>query len=394
MYPIQNHQNQVPVCNPYLQPQVSAVKIDIHNPKAYGGVDETGRLNPPVLPCIYDYPYAPVYNIPTTQQYNNAGVYPQPPFIMPATQQPASVPVVQTPAQEQKVAEQVVAPVVQTKDVTTNPNEKSTTTQKATIPTPVIVPVPPVPVVPAATAIPQPLVSAPITQQVNVNTTPQEQTSVQTEPAAAVTAPKENTTVAPVAPVAEQPTVETSFDVNAIVNALGSTNPDDQTAAIQKIAEVAQTDPNQAKALLNEQVFGQLVGIINADTSKLQGPTGESNPQNLSPLEKAEINKQFAIYTLAILQKNFRDEINKEMKKNNLPDIAINDLPFIKEGIVDNLKDNPNPTIREACLSALNYVGRPEDKEILKTLYEISAKHDVSPEVKKAAQDYLAKLPA
>ena len=82
------------------------------------------------------------------------------------------------------------------------------------------------------------------------------------------------------------------------------------------------------------------------------------------------------------------------MKKNNLPDVAINDLPFIKEGIVDNLKDNPNPTIREACLSALNYVGRPEDKDVLRTLYEITAKHDASPEVQAVAKDYLAKLPA
>ena len=67
------------------------------------------------------------------------------------------------------------------------------------------------------------------------------------------------------------------------------------------------------------------------------------------------------------MQKNFREEINKEMKKNNLPDVAINDLPYIKE-VVNNLKDNPNPTIREACLSALNYVGRTEDKNVLQTL--------------------------
>ena len=66
--------------------------------------------------------------------------------------------------------------------------------------------------------------------------------------------------------------------------------------------------------------------------------------------------------------------------------------PF--EGIVNNLKDNPNPTIREACLSALNYVGRPEDKEVLKTLYDISAKHDSNPAVQTSAKDYLSKLPA
>ena len=176
--------------------------------------------------------------------------------------------------------------------------------------------------------------------------------------------------------------------------ALSSTNADDQTAAIQRIAEIAQTNPVAAKGLLKDQVFGKLTDIINADTSKLEGPKGTPDPKNLSPLEKAEINKQFAVYTLAILQKNFREEINQLMKKNNLPDIAINDIPFIKEGIVNNLKDNPNPTVREACLSALNYIGRPEDKEVLRTLYSISAKHDANADVKKTANDYLAKLPA
>ena len=79
-------------------------------------------------------------------------------------------------------------------------------------------------------------------------------------------------------------------------------------------------------------------------------------------MKSARIMKQ------KILEFNF---INKEMKKNNLPDIAINDIPYIKEGIVNNLKDNPNPTIREACLSALNYIRRPEDKDVLRVLYEI-----------------------
>jgi len=262
-------------------------------------------------------------------------------------------------------------------------------------PTPMVAPMPvvaPIPAVPAPAFVQPPAINAPVTQTVNVNPA---------IPAAVVDA--KQTTVAdstkpvdPVKPVTAETTTQTAgIDVNSILTALSSANPDDQTAAIQKIAEVAQTNPVVAKALLNEQVFGQLVNVINADTSKLQGPAnGKPDPKNLSPLEKAEINKQFAVYTLAILQKNFREEINKEMKKNNLPDIAINDIPYIKEGIVNNLKDNPNPTIREACLSALNYIGKPEDKEVLKVLYDISAKHDASPAVKAAAKDYLSKIPA
>lgn len=371
MYPTQNYPVYPVQPNPYLQPQVNAVKIDINNPQAYGGTNSQGQVNPiaPAQVGPYNYPVAPIYNMPVNSQYNQGVVYPQPPLmppmVAPVAQQP--VPPAVAPAQANTPAA-MVAPAV---------------AQVTPQPAPAPVAIPPVPVVPA----PAPMVSAPVTQTVNVN-----------PPAAVVdSAPAQQATtqapVAPVAPVAPQ-AQDAGIDVNAVLADLTSNNPDAQTAAIQKMAEIAQTNPAAAKAFLNEQTFGQLVNVINADTSALQGPKEGANAQELSPLEKAEINKQFAVYTLAILQKNFRDEINKEMQKNNLPDIAINDLPYIKEGIVNNLKDNPNPTIREACLSALNYVGRPEDKEVLRVLYDISAKHDASPDVKAAAAEYLAKLPA
>ena len=366
-YPVYPVQSQC--CNPYCLPQVNAVKIDIHNPKAYGGVDQHGQLNP-VLPQqeanYYGYPMAPIYNMPTVAQYSTPGSYPTPVL----NTAPQVVPQIPQQAQQPIPVQNITAPMpstIQVPPVASAPNGFT-----------VMSPVAPVPIVPP------PAVNAPVTQNVNINP------SVP----AAVVDKTENTPVAPVAPVEPQSETNAGVDVNALLTSLSSSNPDDQTAAIQKIAELAQTDPAAAKTLLNEQIFNKLVNVINADTSKLEGPSGKADEKTLSPLEKAEINKQFAVYTLAILQKNFRDEINKEMKKNNLPDIAINDLPYIKEGIVNNLKDNPNPTIREACLSALNYIGRPEDKEVLRVLYDISAKHDASPDVRKAATDCLAKLPA
>ena len=384
MYPMQCYPNQLQCVNPYAMPQVNAVKIDINNPQAYGGVNSQGQVNP-VIPsqnsCVYspyNYPCAPMYSMPQVQQYNATGAYPLPPVSIPGHLEYLDKQIQKIDELLAKNAQNAVAtPVV---PATVVPMVSQT------VPSVVPAPVAPVPM-PVPVAIPTPVPVAPpvvpVNQNVNVNPS---------VPAAVVDAPQ-NTTVAPVAPVQKE-VLPGGVELNSIIAALASSNPDAQTAAIQKIAEVAQTDPVAARALLNEQTFGQLVSIINADTSKLQGPKGKSDPKNLSPLEKAEINKQFAVYTLAILQKNFRDEINKEMKKNNLPDIAINDLPFIKEGIVNNLKDNPNPTIREACLSALNYVGRPEDKEVLKVLYDISAKHDSNPAVRTSAQDYLSKLPA
>lgn len=383
MYPMQCYPSQAQYCNPYAMPQVNAVKIDINNPQAYGGMNSQGQINPTMPQMVnspYDYPSSSVYEMPQVPQYTTPAAYPVPPVVMPQQN------IVQQQAAVQQVApQQVVAPVNNNaKAVPVAATVPMTTAVPAQI-MPVPVPIP-TPVVPPAPVVPQPtpVVNAPVTQNVNVNP------SVPS----AITNSKQNTTVAPVAPVQQEVKLPGGVDANTLVASLASNNPDEQTAAIQKMAEIAQTDPVAARALLNEQTFSQLVNVINADTSKLQGPTGKPDPKNLSPLEKAEINKQFAVYTLAILQKNFRDEINKEMKKNNLPDIAINDLPYIKEGIVNNLKDNPNPTIREACLSALNYVGRPEDKEVLRVLYDISAKHDTNPAVRTSAKDYLSKLPA
>lgn len=394
MYPMQCYPNQAQYCNPYAMPQVNAVKIDISNPQAYGGMNSQGQLNPVTTQQTavspYNCPCNSVYAMPQVPQYTTPGAYPIPPVQQTAIAQ--SVTNNNTLPPTYPVQQAAVVPMVTNSTATpantstTAPIQPAIPAQPTVAPAPVqVIPVP-VPVAPPVPAVPQPnpVVSAPVTQNVNVNP------SIP----AAVVDNKQNTTVAPVAPIQQEVKLPGGVDVNTLTGALASNNPDEQTAAIQKIAEVAQTDPVAARALLNEQTFGQLVNIINADTSKLQGPTGKPDPKNLSPLEKAEINKQFAVYTLAILQKNFRDEINKEMKKNNLPDIAINDLPYIKEGIVKNLKDNPNPTIREACLSALNYVGRPEDKEVLKTLYDISAKHDSNPAVQTSAKDYLSKLPA
>ena len=412
MYPTQNYPvypNQMQQCNPYLQPQVNAVKIDIHNPQAYGGANSQGQMNP-IAPAQtaqvgpYNYPYAPVYNMPAVSQYNPNVAYPQPFFNPPMPVNPPAIQPQQATAsaQAQAVAQapaQVATPpvVVQPAPVvvpqvvapqTTTTSHATAQTTTTTAPQ-VVTTVPPVPVVPAPVAV----VPAPVTQTVNVNPPA---AVVDAAPATQATATAQATAqapVAPVAPVAAQPQ-DMGVDVNGILTDLASTNPDAQTAAIQKIAEIAQTNPAAAKAFVNEQTFGQLASVINADTSNLQGPTEKQDPNVLSPLEKAEINKQFAVYTLAILQKVFRDAINIEMQKSNYPDIAINDLPYIKEGIVDNLKDNPNPTIREACLSALNYVGRPEDKDVLRVLYDVSAKHDASPDVRAVASEYLSKLPA
>ena len=384
-YPMQQ-QYQMPQYS--AVPQVNAVKIDINNPQAYGSTNGANSTYGYPNASMYNTPYVPTYTQqPTAQVPMQIPQVPQfaPISYAPQVYQPQQItaPVMPQPVFPQIPQPQVVTPVIPQQPTAPIAPPVPAAVQPAIQPIPVPVSVPtPLPPIPAQipTATVDKPVAAPAAQPPQI--------------AAAIAQPPQPVTpVAPVAPVTPQsPAATTNIDVTGLINELGSSDVDKQTSAIQKIAEVAQADVNSAKALLVEPIFGKLINIINADTSKLQGPTGKTyDPKNLSPLEKAEINKQFAIYTLAILQKNFREEINKEMKKNNLPDVAINDLPYIKE-IVNNLKDNPNPTIREACLSALNYVGRAEDKNVLKTLYDISAKHDASPSVKAAASNYLSKL--
>ena len=62
MYPVQQsfYPNQAQCVNPYLQPQVNAVKIDINNPQAYGGVNDKGQVNP-LAPSPYACPCSQFY---------------------------------------------------------------------------------------------------------------------------------------------------------------------------------------------------------------------------------------------------------------------------------------------------------------------------------------------
>ena len=119
MYPTQNYQfypNPMQYANPYAMPQVNAVKIDINNPQAYGGVNSQGQMNP-IAPTSmpqafgpYNYPYNPMYAMPTVPQFATPGAYPPPMLCMPQMQMPVA-PVIPTPVPPVPVATTV--PVAQ-----------------------------------------------------------------------------------------------------------------------------------------------------------------------------------------------------------------------------------------------------------------------------------------
>ena len=119
-------------------------------------------------------------------------------------------------------------------------------------------------------------------------------------------------------------------------------------------------------------------------------PEEQAKAEQLAPQEVAEMNKQYALYTLAILQNSYRDAVNQELQAQGMQPAKINELPEINL-VIDTIKNNPNALIREAGISALSYVVRPEDKDVAKTVFTL-ATQDSDENVKKAATDALAKI--
>lgn len=339
--------------NPYLQqpqiqqistpaPSYNAVKIDVHNPS----VNAPGNMQPAANVPQYATPTMPYYDYPQAQLYE----YPQ------ATQQPYYMPPVQ------QFPPTAMAP------------------QAVEVPAPQVVPPAPQVVVPQTT----------INQQ-NVNA-PVAEAPAATEAAAPVE-------VVPAAPV------EPQVDLNGFVAKLTNPDYDVQATAMEDIANMVKNEPQKATELLDVKVMDALTNIINADSSQLAGPTAEqiaarekllTNKEmtddekvlasTMTPLEQAERNKSYAMFTSAIMQKLYADEVAK-LTNTTVP---ITELPGAVT-IVEQLKNNPNPMVRASALEALSYIQNPAYKNDLETLFTI-AKNDQDQGVQEAASLALDKL--
>ena len=199
-------------------------------------------------------------------------------------------------------------------------------------------------------------------------------------------------------------TVET-LNVPAFTQRISSDNLEDAGKAIEEVADIAQTKPNEAPQLLDTALMEALLGVIGKDSSTLEGPTDKqkelrqqilegkqlseadmAEANKITPLEMAERNKQYALFTTAILQNALIDEFKKT--NNMTPDIK--DLPGMDQ-IVTTVKDNPNPMLRASALAALAYNARPEYKTVMSEIFELSKK-DADENVQKVAEEGLAKL--
>lgn len=213
----------------------------------------------------------------------------------------------------------------------------------------------------------------------------------------------------------EQPTEQnqTSVDVNSLIADLQSTDNKTQEDAITKIANLSQGSPEMQSAVLSEPVMKGLADIVKQDTSGLQGPTEEqlaainkaasgakltpeeeALTQELAPKTLADKNRVIAMFTLAMLQKNQRDEIDRyndsQDANNQLPQIKLNDLIGYSE--IENAARNDNEKeVKLAAIQAISYVARPEDKETVEPVMT-AAMNDSEPLIRQAANEAIVNI--
>lgn len=209
--------------------------------------------------------------------------------------------------------------------------------------------------------------------------------------------------------------IKPEVDISAVINNLESDDFDIQAQQMEEIARVSLEEPKKAIPYIIKDVFSNLIKITNKDTLALPAPSEKqieirkkiitnvisaeiAKEQNkpvqlpysiteeemalaneISPMEQAERNKEYAIYTIAILAKVYTDEIQQET--GNV--VPFTDVPGVSD-IVNSLRFNPNPGVKSAAIDGLKHISRPEYNSELNTIFSI-AQNDSNPQVSKQA---------
>lgn len=347
----------------------------------------------------YNYPTASCYAQPQNQksQFNGVNIEiinPQGQGMVP-TQQPYQV-----PAQMQPIMLPPYPVAYPTSQATVNPP---------------MAPVQPVPVAPMQAPVAQPVQQevpaqpAPVAPQAAPVAPQPAPVAVAPTPAPVAQPVQQEAPAVPAPQIQQKPEIQTpvtsdpSLSPEAFAGKLRNTSGADQMAVIEDIATKVKNDDTIAPSLLDTQIFDALVDIIDADTSALAGPTPEvialrqkpeaelseadkQKANQLSPLEIAEQNKQFALFTISFMQ----ERLNNELEKLNNQTLELKDLPCIDK-VVTSVKSNPNPAVRIAGISALSNIAKPQYKSDLTTIFEL-AKQDEDVKVQAAANNALDKL--
>jgi len=193
--------------------------------------------------------------------------------------------------------------------------------------------------------------------------------------------------------------INPDVDISVVVENLSNKDFDIQAKQMEDIAKVSMESPENAVPYIVTEVFSELINITKMDTSDLVPPSEEQvelrkqiiineivkeqarvkgedvealelpykitekdlkEASRLSSMEQAERNKEYALYTMAILTKVYTDEVEK-ISGNVVP---LTDLPGVSS-IVDSLKNDSNPGVKIAAVDALRYLNRPEYKDEL-----------------------------
>lgn len=325
------------------QPNYNAVKIDIHNPQ----INAPSSQPAPVTSPIYNVPTASAYEMPKQSIYEPKQTLNQAPVVQELPTVPAPVIIPPSVVQPSVAATEATAPIVEP--------EAKAAEEKKTEP----------------------------------NTTSVENKEAAKQPVE----------------IKEPEAAKPQVDLNAFLARLASADYEEQADGMEAIAEMAQNSPQKATELLDVKVFESLLGIMQKDSSQLPGPTSQqlqirekimsgqavteaerAEANKITPMELAERNKQFAVYTVAILQKLYGTEVEK-MSDSIVP---LTELPGAA-GIVEQIKNNPNPMVRAAGIDALSYIQTPEHKKDLSTIFAI-AQNDKDAIVKQAAAKAAEKL--
>lgn len=221
--------------------------------------------------------------------------------------------------------------------------------------------------------------------------------------------------------VAQPEVVETpqenaqTVNTEELVQNLKSTDADVKAKAINDIASFAQEAPEVSLQVVSEPIMNALVDVIKEDTTALEGPTeqqiaiaekitkGEqltpeedALAEQLSPRDKANKNRIFALYTLAMIQKLQRDELTEYIatqKANGQETIAplkMEDLIGYNE-VVNTIKNDARPEVKVAAIQALQHVAEAQDKASVEAVLAESL-NSQDEAVKQAAQETMNKF--
>ncbi len=360
----------------------SAVSIQIFEPKAYSG---TAVPMPQYDSQFYNYPQASIYN--PYAPYQTAPMSPQYPYPMPqAPQYNPYQPIQQYPPM---AAPQYPYPMPQAPQY--NPYQPIQQYPPA-----------PVPQIIEQQPMPQPVIETP------------QQPAEPVQPGATTDPTQPVAPTQPQQPVIENPAPQANIvDVARINQELSSPNLNQQTETITKVAQMSQAEPAIALQVVENGVMQNLANIIAMNTAELPGPTDEQikvaqklqkggsltpAEQQLmdqsSPKEVAEKNKVFAMFTLAMLQKLQRDEIDQFNAQSGgaavVPPLKLQEVIGFNE-IVNATTTTQIPAVKAAGIQAIAYAATPEDVETVKTIL-MPFLNDKEAIVQQSTKEALAKL--